>query len=301
MFKKYKYINISKKNIIVYIFSAIFIIAGVLLWSTASAQDLMEQAFSTARTYDTIVNLWNTKDAVWNEILRESASIWLSDGAWKKWCYINDQLINTNENGCKEQWWIWESRLLETNTNPPLIVRITKFLLRMTIILSITMVIFNAVVYMVEAFEWKDRKTADAKKNLIWVAGGVIVALMSVSMINLVVSVPKSSIKTSDEVSNFIVSCKIKTTILEWDELKKQVCLNATFGHTLDTIQYRERDYIKAFSMSADLMEDRAVWWYRCKICNWDSNWAWNDCKWKKITNSEAKSKCVEDLWWTTL
>jgi hypothetical protein len=40
----------------------------------------------------------------------------------------------------------------------------------MTIVLSITMVIFNAVKYLFEVMSGKDRNSAESKKNLIFVA-----------------------------------------------------------------------------------------------------------------------------------
>ncbi len=292
----------NKKNIFIHILTAIFAISGLFLlnYSLAANWDLMKQAFETAKTYDTIIDLWDTRDAVWNEILRESASIWINEN-FGQWCFINGQFQNIDEDGCNEQWWAWNIQAISTDTNPPLIVRITKFLLRMTIVLSITMIIYNAVIYMIEVLNGKDRKTADAKKNLARVAGGVIIALMSVWLINLVVSIPKSSVKTSDEVANFAVWCKIWSTIIEWDELRKEVCLNSTFGHPIETMEFRERDYLDPFSMSASMMEDRILWWFRCKICDWWSEWARTNCKWKKIIPAEMKDKCSSDLWWTVI
>ncbi len=285
----------SKKYIFIHAITAVFAICGLFLLSTTFAQDLMEQAFSTAKTYDRIIAIGNTKDAVWNKVLRESASVWLNENAGQG-CFINGQFKNIDETGCKEQWWDRDIQAISIDTKAPLIVRITKFLLRMTIVLAITMVIYNAIVYLIEALSGKDRKTAEARKNLVWVVAGVMIALMSVSIINLVVSVPKSSVKTSDEVANFAVWCKIWTTIVEWDALKKEVCLNSTFGHPQNTMQYRERDYLKPYAMSSDLMEDRILWWFRCKICNWDAAWARNDCKWKKITSSEMKDKFSKSI-----
>jgi hypothetical protein len=242
-----------------------------------SAQDLMEQAFSSARTYDTIIDIWNTKDAVWNEILRESATVWINEN-FGNWCFINEQFVNIDESNCAEQWGDWNIQAISASTNPPLIVRITKFLLRITIVLSITMVIYNAILYMIEVLGGKDRKSADAKKNIVWVVAGVIIALMSVGIINLVISVPKSSIKTSDEVSTFSVWCKIGTSIIEWDELKKEICLTSTFWHPENTMPYREWNQSRI--------------WKRCRICDGENT----DCDRKSITTSEMKSKCVEDL-----
>jgi hypothetical protein len=270
------------------------------LLNITSAQDLMEQAFSSARTYDTIIDMWNTKDAVWNELLRESSTVGVNDN-FGHWCFINEQFVNIDENDCTEQWGDWNIQAISASTNPPLIVRITKFLLRMTIVLSITMVIYNAVIYMIEVLGGKDRKTADAKKNIIWVVAGVIIALMSVGIINLIVSIPKSSVKTSEEVNTFSVWCKIGSTIIEWDELRKEVCLKSTFGYSIETMAFRERDYLDPFEMSASMMENNALWWFRCKVCKEMSEWIWSDCKWKRIIPAIMEDKCTSDLGWTLI
>jgi len=46
-----------RKHIFIYILTLVFSIGSVFLLSETFAQDLMEQAFSTARSYDTIVDL----------------------------------------------------------------------------------------------------------------------------------------------------------------------------------------------------------------------------------------------------
>ncbi len=61
---KMSHIIKKKKNIFIHTLTAVFAISSLFLLSTAFAQDLMEQAFSSARTYDTIIDIGNTKDAV---------------------------------------------------------------------------------------------------------------------------------------------------------------------------------------------------------------------------------------------
>jgi hypothetical protein len=57
MFKKRVLSFGKKKHIFIYIFTAIFAICGLYIINITSAQDLMEQAFSSARTYDTIIDI----------------------------------------------------------------------------------------------------------------------------------------------------------------------------------------------------------------------------------------------------
>lgn len=292
------FVNKKKGNILIYTLSLIFTISGIFLLNSTFGQDLMEQAFKPAMDYETIINIGNTKNAVWNTALRETSSIELWDSVFKKSCFINNQIQNGIwESKCTEMWWERRTDIINVAKKEPLIVRITKFLLRMTIVLSITMIIFNAVKYMIEVLWGKDWKSAEAKKNLVLIAGWIILSLMSVSIINLIVSIPKSSVKTSDDLSAFEIWCKIGTEIISSNNLKKYICENVDFGKPTNTMQYRVWEYVEPFGMSAEKMDDRVLWWYRCKVCE-DKR---NDCFRKKITNEDAQKNCVEDLWWAVI
>jgi len=122
------------------------------------AADLLEQAFQPAITNDTIINLWAGKNAVGNEILRWSVSV--------------------------DLWGITKEA--------PLIVRIAKFLLRITMVLAVTMVIFNGIMWIIESSKWAEVK--DAKKNITLIVVGILIALMSLGIINLISSITVSSL-----------------------------------------------------------------------------------------------------------
>lgn len=197
-----------------YIMWAIFAMFYLILNYSYSYEttDLLEQAFQTSMEYDYVMEVWwKTKSDVWKEFLRWWTAIEKGDSAFRDSCFDpeTDEIIYIYENWekleindpnlCAIAWWEWTDEWVESNYEPPLIVRITKFLLRVTMVLAITMVLYNAVKYMIEVMWWKDWKSAESKKNLINIAIWIIVALMSVTIINLLVSVPKSSIKTSND------------------------------------------------------------------------------------------------------
>lgn len=282
MLKKIK--TWHKKHIIAYGLSFWFAVCSLFLLNFLQAAngDLMKQAFETAKSYDTILNLWDTKDAVWNNILRESTSIDTNENLGN-WCFINWQFLNVNENWCLERGWDRNVSMMNVSAQEPLIVRITKFLLRMTVVLSITMVILNSILYMIEVLNWKDRKSAEAKKNLAWVAGWIIISLMSVGIINIIISIPKSSLQTSDDMWNFEIWCKTGALIVAWDDLRQRICLNSTFWHNIESMQYREWNPTRILN--------------RCYICESGNN----GCDRKAITNWEMRSKCVEDMFWETI
>ncbi len=173
---------------------------------TTYAQDLLEQAFQPAMTNETIINLWAGKNAVGNEILRQWVGVNIS--LWEG-CMVNWQLISKNDINIQlttSQYTagddhvfctqvlggVWNAAVITTTTEAPLIVRIAKFLLRITIVLSVTMIIFNGIMWIIESSKWAEVK--DAKKNITLIVVGILIALMSLSIINLISSVTVSSL-----------------------------------------------------------------------------------------------------------
>lgn len=267
----------KKKNIFIYVLSFIFFISWFSLLNNVFWIDLMEEAFSPSMSYDTVINIWRNKKQVWDTVLREKTLIEAWDSPFQKACFLNWILQEwVDENGCLEIRWERRKELIDIQSQAPLIVRIAKFLLRMTVVLSISMVIFNAIKYMIEVLWWKDRKSAESKKNLIYVAVWVIVALLSVSVINLIISVPKSSLQTSDDISGFTIWCQIWTSndIISGDNLKKYLCENILEG-------------------------ERKPKWLVGKQCYILTGASANTRQ--KIKNEDAKAMCVNNLWGTVV
>jgi hypothetical protein len=149
--------------------------------------------------------LGNTKNAVGNEVFRTATTT--QDGLIPgQWCFINgtristseieDQITTTNSSLQADQfcqqvlWGDWNVGVL--STQEPLLIRITKWLLRITIVLSISMVIYNGVGYIIESAKWGEVK--DATKNIMLIVWGILLALFSLVIINLLRSVSLSSL-----------------------------------------------------------------------------------------------------------
>jgi hypothetical protein len=202
-----------------------------------SQGDFLEQWFFPSRAQQQIINLWTNKQAVGNELLRESSTLNLqwNDNGWQ-WCFINGNLVSSfKRNFCEQvlEWdWMKSSNYpywgigcffgpneenhdyLNANgsqdpamsqfcstiggdrdipqlsiglqSRPPLIVRFTKFLLRILVVLATTMTIYNGIRYMAAA-GWED--ASSARQDLIYIAMGLIIALASLAIINLVNSI----------------------------------------------------------------------------------------------------------------
>lgn len=190
-------------------------------------KDLLEQAFEPAMSNETIINLGAGKNAVGNEVLREWVGIqedlwfgcfvhgqkidgqelkqmvcessfeWTRDSViWWDDCTLPDWSTTTLTNDVKKPfcenilWGDWKVPVITTEA--PLIVRIAKFLLRITMVLAVTMVIFNGIMYIIEASKWAEVK--DAQKNITLIVVGILIALMSLGIINLISSLTVSSL-----------------------------------------------------------------------------------------------------------
>ena len=258
-----------------------------LLWSQASAAELIEEAFMPSKTHETIINLGNTKDAVGNEILRESVG--LQEMLWYG-CFIQGQRWTKNqlEASAAGNWVslssdqsykdfcqniLWGNRNIdeEFQTKAPLIVRITKFLLRITIVLSISMVIYSGIMYIIEAS--KGAEVKETTNNLMYIIGWVLLALMSLGLINLIASLSVSSLGVTSQKGCLIDGAMVAF----WEPLKQYVCEKSFYGK-----------------------------WYgdrvgkRCRVNyykdNPNGNFGGTDRHRASITDSEQSSKCFE-LW----
>ena len=254
--KKIKSLQYNLKKYMFFLFLFVLVFLNVKVFS---ALDLLDKAFEPSIQQNWLVDLGSTKDQVGNEILRESTNV----------------SVNFN-------WWT----IINISQRAPLIVRIAKLLLRITIVLSVTMVLYNWVLYVIQSSKWEIPK--DPQKNLINILIGILLALSSLWIINLVNSITISSLKTSEDLWWLTIWCQTWWNIIAWDMLKERICLNSTFWHPQNTMQYRYWDLNRI--------------WNRCWFANdnnpWDKN-SWSS-HWdrKNIIPSEMRTKCLDDMWW---
>ena len=196
----------------------LFFVIGIFWFQNFSFWvDLMEQVFDKALDYDYVLEIWGREyKSVWRELLQQGGEFQAGeirsqvclDPETNSLLYVYQswqKLLIKNESDCTLAWWIWRRDFVNAVVKPPLIVRITKLLLRITMVLAITMVIFNSVKLMIEVLSWKvELKSSGAKKNLVNIILWVLIALFSVTIINLIISIPKSSVNTSSDYTNII-------------------------------------------------------------------------------------------------
>lgn len=143
------------------------IISVFLFISQSYWTDILSKVFDDVNWVNNwqLIYLWETSQSVWHSLLRQQTAIW-SNGYWR--------------------WFYQEA---------PVIVRVVKTILNLTIILAVPMIIFNAVKLMIEVFKSKSFKSAEAKKDLLNVIYWLLIALSSILIINLIVSASKTIIE----------------------------------------------------------------------------------------------------------
>lgn len=152
-----------KKHTKFYIIVFSFLVAWLFFVSQTNWIDILRQVFSDINEQNwEVIYLWETSQAVWHALLRQQTAIWNHNWTW--WFY----------------------------PEAPLIVRIAQILLRLTVVLSISMILYNSIKLILQVFKAKSMKSAEAKKDLINVLIWLVLALSSVLIIELLVSASKT-------------------------------------------------------------------------------------------------------------
>jgi len=129
--------------------------------------DIMTIWFWPAMTRSAVINIWQDKNTVWRSVLRESTVVWST-----------------------------------IYREVPLIVRIVKVILKMTVVLSVSMVIFSSIKFMIQIFNGSEIKSAGAIKDLKNILIWLLIAMFSITAVNLIISLPKNSLQTQNTYLN---------------------------------------------------------------------------------------------------
>ena len=134
----------------------------------SNSEDFVNQAFSISMDADLVVGkwlVWNTKEWVWNFLLKWGTEIDLWEGSMKQ----KDSFV----------------------------VSLTRFIVRFTLVIAITMIIYNWIVFVVKSTKWEAPK--DVLKNIIYIIVWVLLALASVVIIRLANSVGTTALEVGKD------------------------------------------------------------------------------------------------------
>lgn len=163
------------------------------IWSVNASHDLMRQIMEPSIYNGATINLWDNVSRVWKQVLEG----WFEVGIdWK---------------------WFW------AKSNPSIIVRVTRVLLSLVVALSITMILYNWLSYIIQTWQWKEWK--NLVKNVVYIVIWILLSLFSVTIITLLQSVSTTLENETDEDWNTNIDERLT------DGERKWVRRSDIFGH----------------------------------------------------------------------
>ena len=149
---------LTKTKLYIYMIVTFLMLPFLFCWISHAADDLLRQIFEVTEKNDTMLNLWQNVNTVWNKVINWSVEVW----------------VGWDDSGA--------------GISAPITVKITRLLLILTIALSVTMILYNWMIYIIETWQGKEWKSLI--KNVVLIVVGILIALFSVVIINLIQSVP---------------------------------------------------------------------------------------------------------------
>lgn len=121
-------------------------------------------------------------DDLMRQIMEPSIKRWTTINVWKSVNYVWREIIKWQPGGASS-----------------MIVRITRTILALVIALSVTMILYNWLIYIVQTWQWKEWKSL--VKNVVYIVVWILISLFSVTIITLLQSV-SSTLKTETQIDN---------------------------------------------------------------------------------------------------
>ena len=132
----------------------LLVLPFIFWWKLYAADDLLYQLMQPAIDTENTIDIGENRETVWNKIIKWTTDIWPG--------------------------WI--------TPNPSIIVKVTRFILVLLVAISVTMILYNWMTYIIETGQWKDWKSLI--KNVLYIVVGILISLFSVVMIKLIQSIP---------------------------------------------------------------------------------------------------------------
>lgn len=146
---------ISKvKLYIIYWFAVLSASVFFFSWFCNAVDDLLRDVFQPTSNKGNIINLWENVNTVWDKVVKWPTEV------WTEWVSSGNSVI----------------------------LKVTRLILILTVALSVTMILYNGMTYIIATWQWKEWK--GLIKNVLLIVVGIFVALFSVVIINLIQSIP---------------------------------------------------------------------------------------------------------------
>ena len=189
------------KSYIVYLIG-IFLVSSVLFgWISYAEDDLLWQLMEPSYYSQTTINMGKNSTTVWHEIFEWGYNIGIKVKKQVEYkngvpvCKTDDETcplecaVETSDNKkkCKNiRKYKWVE--FDADREVPIIVKVTKLLLILVVALSVTMILYNGMMYIIKTWQWQEWK--GLIKNIILILVGILISLFSVVIIRLIKSIP---------------------------------------------------------------------------------------------------------------
>ena len=213
------------KNKIKYSIIAVFSLFFFLGWISLAENDLLRQVMQQAYYHETIFQDGVSSQFVWRRVFMWSTDVGIkiaikkldkdkegnikckdgpcpllteTDSNW------NEFEIDCNNEGNKEKCKKYRKYTFDfdvvTAKKPPLLAWLTRWLLVLVITLSVTMILYNWMLYIIQTWQWKESKSLI--KNIAYIVIGIVISLLSLIIITLIQSTWKTLEKVPTDVDN---------------------------------------------------------------------------------------------------
>ena len=200
------------------------------LWFASAADDLLWQVIEPAFFQDTIIaGLGENVETVWNNVFHWGWGVRINikkqpltgNDDWShvcKWWSCSDeckQVIDEYDSAYKDQYekcrheWKYTYVKVEVGHSSSLITKIIRFLLAFLVAISVTMILYNGMIYIVQT--WQGKESKSLVKNIVYIVVWILIGLFSVVIIRLIKSVPY----TLEDDTEYDVGNQIDRSVIE--------------------------------------------------------------------------------------
>lgn len=130
-------------------------------WVTLAERDLLQQTLNPSK--ELIIYPSENSKRVWNRIFKGQKTVDLFED------------------------WEWKPHTTEV---PSLFATITRLFLLLVVTLSVTMILYNWIMYIVKVWQWEDSK--NLVKNVAYIVVWILISLFSVVIMTLLRSIPQT-------------------------------------------------------------------------------------------------------------
>lgn len=203
------------KNILKFWLLSLLVFPFLIWWVSYWQSDLLWELMDPAMQYNNTLNVWLSTNRVWKNVFEWSYDITLIDldlninaikrdndghplcewwDGWEIVCTSPCSVVNNNNKEvCKDKR-VWQFADPEAwggiTKTPSIIVKVTRLLLILVITLSVTMILYNWLIYIVQTWQWKEGKSL--VKNIVYIVIWILISLFSVVIITIIQSVPET-------------------------------------------------------------------------------------------------------------